>query len=66
MVDGLLFSSISHIQNTREFVAVCHSCYKSEARPVIDNLVLLCKEHFGGQATVLFCEEVHSNDAHRI
>lgn len=47
-------------------MAVYHSDYKSEAWSVINNLVMLCKEHFGVPAKVWCMEEACAAAAHCI
>ena len=64
MANYLLFPSISYVQRTGKFVAVCHSDYEEEAQSVINNLISLCHEHFGKEVKIWFKAEAWCDNAH--
>lgn len=45
-------------------MAVCCSRYELEAQLILDNMVTLCKEHFGASAKVWFTEETYNDATH--
>ena len=65
MAGYFLLSSINYVQRTGEFVAVCHSDYEKEAQSIIDNLIPLCREHFGKEVKIWFMAEAWDNNPHR-
>lgn len=57
-IDCLLFSAIILVSRTREFIKIYHGNYKLKAQLVIDNLALLCREHFHLEANVWITDEI--------
>ena len=65
MGDFRLFSSVNYIPTIGECVAVCTSTSEKEVDSVIENLIPLCREHFGPSVKYWFTDEAWQENIHR-
>ena len=65
MGEFCLFSSVNYIPNLGECIAIWTSTSERETDSVIENLIPLCREHFGPSVKYWFTDEAWQENIHR-